>query len=110
MLSMSAPIIEPTTVPDAAGKAGATDHDGGDGVELVAAAVDVAALVDQRGVEQRGEPGQQPGEHEDDDLDAVDVDARRAAPPSRCRQRRRRGGRSRCGATGSEAIKPTPRK
>ena len=42
---------------DAASKAGATDHHRGDGVELVAAAIDVAPLVHQGGVQQRGQPG-----------------------------------------------------
>ena len=51
---------------DAAGQAGAADDDGGDGVELVAVAVDVAALVDQGGVQQGGEAGEKAGDGEDD--------------------------------------------
>ena len=64
---------------DAAGEARAADDDGGDGVELVAVAVDVAALVDQRRVQQRRQPGEQPGDQEDDEPDPVDVDAGEAS-------------------------------
>src|SRR5690606_18160055 len=61
---------------DAAHQVGAADDDGGDRVQLVALPIDMAALADERGVEQRRDADEEPGDGENGDPYPVDVDAR----------------------------------
>ena len=100
-LKMSAKVRTPEEGPDdrrpAAGEAGAADDDGADGVELVEVAADRRGAAEARAEQDRGDAGEQAGQHVDAEDRPCAPGRRRCARPRGCRRRRRRSGRSGCG-------------